>query len=286
MEVEIENHKKTKDLLQNELIEKKNNEIVIEELDSKIELNELNMQYLKDANQALEKNLQDQKIHTDDLKNTILKDNKESKELNEKIESLHEKIYKFEVEIKNNKEFLDDLNKKEDNDVKKIEENNRNFNQKIESLTNSIYHLKTEIQNLQKKNQTLIQEKKILVNENENFFKSLEKQNEEAKQKNKLQENLIHKQDLKITEFQAENIHLKDSFSQLQCEKNELEKTIEFNKKDFTEKIENQKKLHEELIKKHQDQIKESVSIELSHSIQQNKGSSLNSKDIGMNKKK
>ena len=139
---------------------------------------------------------------------------------------------------------------------------------------------------MQKKNQTLIQEKKILVNENENFFKSLEKQNEEAKQKNKLQENLIHKQDLKITEFQAENIHLKDSFSQLQCEKNELEKTIEFNKKDFTEKIENQKKLHEELIKKHQDQIKESVSIELSHSIQQNKGSSLNSKDIGMNKKK
>ena len=88
------------------------------------------MQYLKDANQALEKNLQDQKIHTDDLKNTILKDNKESKELNEKIESLHEKIYKFEVEIKNNKEFLDDLNKKEDNDVKKIEENNRNFNTK------------------------------------------------------------------------------------------------------------------------------------------------------------
>ena len=72
----------------------------------------------------------------------------------------------------------------------------------------------------------------------------------------------------------------------MQCEKNELEKTIEFNKKDFTEKIENQKKLHEELIKKHQDQIKESVSIELSHSIQQNKGSSLNSKDIGMNKKK
>ena len=79
-------------MLKNELIEKKNNEIVIEELDSKIELNELNMQYLKDTNQALEKNLQDQKIHTDDLKNTILKDNKESKEQNEKNKSLQEKI--------------------------------------------------------------------------------------------------------------------------------------------------------------------------------------------------
>ena len=61
---------------------------------------------------------------------------------------------------------------------------------------------------------------------------------------------------LKSNEFQAENIHLKDSFSQLQCEKNELEKTIEFNLKDFTEK--KQKNL-EELKKKHQDQIKEII---------------------------